>query len=840
MWKRTLRAPLSRSFCHSAIFSASMAQPKWTQPSGQTHEPGLKVYNSLTRSEVDFVPIEKGRVTWYSCGPTVYDDAHLGHARNYVTIDVIRRILRDYFGFKVHFVMNITDVDDKIILRGRQRHLYEEYKKAHYFIDTQVRHDAHNAWVYYIKKNLHRLPTAPPPPVEDFDNAISQYYGDVLDGGSLYPGQKVGDTEAKVKMHINTARSAARTLSEDPKMTTPTEFYARLTDPMCLVLDERGKATIRGDDHGVFTKLTKEYEDRFFRDMDDLNVLRPDELVRVTEYGAEIAEYVKQIVDNKFAYKSNDGSVYFDIKNFESAGYPYARLKPESRGDKELQEDGEGALSKSTSGKRTDADFALWKASKVGEPSWASEWGPGRPGWHIECSAMAAAKLGKQMDIHSGGIDLAFPHHDNELAQSEAYFKAGAENQWVNYFLHMGHLSIQGSKMSKSLKNFTTIGEALREKKEWTSRSLRIVFLLGEWRKGIEITDDMVLEGRSWEDRVDNFFWNVLDSLEKTSKDGSQPKIMAEALQAAEQKIRNALLRSFATKEAMYAIAELINTYNSADKSTMTYADHLSSANLVTRMVNIFGLNGTTPATSTVIGWEGLSLPEEVQMFVRPLSGARDALRQAAIAKSITPAKVKEIISAIPIPEMTLNNRPQRPSPARALSDFRGSALAASQSANYSSEATESNVENGTSAVDLNKEILTLCDRVRDIDLWQLNIYLEDQDSGIARMRPVTEGLRVARRAQEDKVRMKEEAKRKRELEAMEKLMKGKLAPQEMFKPPNSDEFGEWDGDGVPTKGKDGADLPPSRIKKLRKEWSAQGKAHEKWQAAVKEGLINL
>ncbi|KPI36907.1 Cysteine--tRNA ligase [Cyphellophora attinorum] len=769
--------------------------------------------------------------------PTVYDDAHLGHARNYVTIDIIRRILQDYFGYKVHFVMNITDVDDKIILRGRQRHLYDEYKKAHYFIDDTVRQDAKAAWRYYIGKYLQRFPTHPPPDYANFDAEIEKYYGDVVAGGSLFPGQKVGDTEAKVKMHINTVRTAAKALSEDPKNLTPLEFYHRMNDPMSLVLDEKGKSSIRGDDHGVFTKLTRDYETRFFNDMDDLDVLRPDELVRVTEYGAEIATFVKQIVDNRFAYKADDGSVYFDIKNFKQSGYHYARLKPESVGDKELQEDGEGALSKGTAGKKADADFALWKASKAGEPSWASEWGPGRPGWHIECSAMAAAKLGKQMDIHSGGIDLAFPHHDNELAQSEAYYKAGSEHQWVNYFLHMGHLSIQGSKMSKSLKNFTTINEALRGRKEWTSRSLRIVFLLGEWRKGIEITDDLVLEGRSWEDRVDNFFWNALGSMESAPEDSTQPTIMKTAIGTAEATIRSALLRSFATKEAMHALSTLITTYNAEDKKALSYGDHFATAALVTRMVNIFGLNGNTPATSTELGWKGLSLPEEVQMFVRPLSTARDALRQAAIAKTITPEKVKEIISSIPIPETALSNRPQRPSPARALSDFRGTAL---DQADRASKAAPDTNGDSNEAADLNKDILRLCDRVRDVDLWQLDVYLEDQENGTARARPVTEGLRAARHAQEDKIRLKEEAKRKREQEARDKLMKGKLSPKEMFRAPNSDEFGAWDDQGVPTKDKAGAELAPSRVKKLKKEWLMQEKLHEKFQAAVKDGQIKL
>ena len=136
-------SPLRRSFFSSSkvlctISRPRMSQPAWAQPTGSTHQPQLKVYNSLTKSKVPFVPLVPETISWYSCGPTVYDDAHLGHARNYVTTDIIRRILRDYFGFKVRFVMNITDVDDKIILRGRQRHLYEEYKTKHRSVRTRI------------------------------------------------------------------------------------------------------------------------------------------------------------------------------------------------------------------------------------------------------------------------------------------------------------------------------------------------------------------------------------------------------------------------------------------------------------------------------------------------------------------------------------------------------------------------------------------------------------------------------------------------------------------------------------------------------------------------------
>ena len=335
---------------------------------------------------------------------------------------------------------------------------------------------------------------------------VKKHYGEVLAGKAL-DGGAPGDKESKIKMHLKTVSSASDALLSISNQSGPEEESDHdLQDILLPYLDSLYGATIDASDHSIFTKLTKKYETRFFEDMRALNCIDPDRVTRVTEYGSQIVDFVRKIQRNGFAYTTSDTSIYFDIEAFEKAQNHYARLEPWNRNNKDLQADGEGSLINKTSEKRSDADFAIWKSSKPGEPSWPSPWGNGRPGWHIECSAMASNVFGSKLDIHSGGIDLAFPHHDNELAQSEAYWLDKSEHQhdhqWINYFIHMGHLSIQGSKMSKSLKNFTTIRDALT-RGDWTPRGLRIVFLLGGWKEGIEITDDMVKAGSSWEDKLD-------------------------------------------------------------------------------------------------------------------------------------------------------------------------------------------------------------------------------------------------------------------------------------------------------------------------------------------------
>lgn len=272
-------------------------------------------------------------------------------------------------------------------------------------------------------------------------------------------------------------------------------------------LDEQYGSSMQ--DHAIFNAHSRKWEKEYMADMDALGVKRPDVLTRVTEYVPEIVAFVNKIVERGLACARN-GSVYLDIQAFRKAGHTYRKLKPGGDTSKDDMEESEGALGSEATEKKHPNDFALWKASKPGEPEWESPWGMGRPGWHIECSAIASDILGPYMDIHAGGVDLKFPHHDNELAQSEAYY---GHHQWASYFLHAGHLHIQNLKMSKSLKNFITIRQALSSHTlpdgtviQNTARQLRLMFLLQAWDRPMNYSDQAVDEAKALEKRLKNFF----------------------------------------------------------------------------------------------------------------------------------------------------------------------------------------------------------------------------------------------------------------------------------------------------------------------------------------------
>ncbi|KAM3421355.1 hypothetical protein BST61_g1752 [Cercospora zeina] len=794
------------------------AQPQWRAPqrtSDQANLPSLVVYNSLTRKKDAFVPIEGRKVGWYACGPTVYDDAHLGHARNYVSNDIIRRIMSDYFKFDVSFVMNITDVDDKIILEGRKRYLLEQFLENHDAVDEEVRRVTREAYEAYVEKQLPLLKDSKP---STFLQVEKKAYGHVLSGKALEGDGPPGDREAKVKMHLDTMRAAAEVLALPSESAPGLEAWAeKASGVLKPYLDKKYAHTIDGrKQHDIFTKLTKLYEKRFFEDMERLNVRTPDKLVRVTEYGQKIVDFVKQIQDNGYAY-DHEGSVYYDTTAWEKSGGVYARLQPWNRNDQELQADGEGSLSaNATSFKKSNSDFALWKGSKPGEPVWDSPWGAGRPGWHIECSAMASDVLGKQMDIHSGGIDLAFPHHDNELAQSEAYHhKCGAESeQWVNYFLHMGHLHISGSKMSKSLKNFTTIKTAL-DRGDYTPRQMRIIFLRGAWKDQLEIDDDMRKAGRSWEERIDNFFIKVRDIQSHPSKSHSHgtngtstpSSDLDGKLEEAKTELHKALLDSFDTPAAMRIISDLIGAYNSA-----TYVPDETSLAIgkwVTEILVMFGLDSNYRRGE--IGWSGVDIPEKAKAFIYPLSELRDEVRKQAIEGNV------DIISLGRLDEKdNYYNDDQKY--ARASADFQRKLYEL-----YTKNAQP-------------KSYLEACDELRNTTLWNLGIYLEDRENKHALVRPVSASLREEREDKERRAAEKAAAKAQAQADKAKadagKAEKAKIDPLTMFQQGEyAGKYKAYDEKGVPTHDAEGKEIAKAQTKKLTKLWEAQKKLFEKAQA---------
>lgn len=364
--------------------------------------------------------------------------------------------MTDYFGYNVLYVMNITDIDDKIIKRARQNHLFLEYFNGN--------------------PSLERM-------LDDYAEVL-KLFQDKL-GTNTDPDKKImlEGMISRMEAGLKQLTEVVQTANEARLPEVQREFLQTIKDPLSDWLDIHNGATVT--ENSIFESLPRFWENEFHRDMELLNVRVPDVLTRVSEYVPQIVTFIEKIIDNGLAYAAN-GSVYFDVAAFDK-GHHYAKLVPEAFGDMKSLNEGEGDLCVSEdrlSEKRSPNDFALWKSSKSGEPWWNSPWGKGRPGWHIECSAMASDICGPKLDIHTGGVDLKFPHHDNELAQSEAHFNS---QEWIKYFLHTGHLTIAGCKMSKSLKNFITIRDALAKH---TASQLRLAFLLHSWKDTLDYSDN--------------------------------------------------------------------------------------------------------------------------------------------------------------------------------------------------------------------------------------------------------------------------------------------------------------------------------------------------------------
>ncbi|KAI8586228.1 tRNA synthetases class I (C) catalytic domain-containing protein [Geranomyces variabilis] len=768
--------PVSISHLPSAprrsTMSAPVRQPEWKKPVG-TPVPELKIYNSMTKSKEDFVPVDKNQVSWYCCGPTVYDKSHMGHARAYITFDILRRLMEDYFKYDVLYVMNITDIDDKIIRDARYKFLFESLRKKTTNLSADVVKQVEETWHAYVAA---KFKTHAPKSLDEFPAFAKKY-----ESGGI-PEAK---DELKYDLFVKTATRTADALkvaqAELAKGVASQEAAHALLDAsrdvVSVALDAKDGHTVT--DPKIFRDFAAYWEEQYFVDMDALNIRRPDVLTRVSEYVPEIATYIEKIVANGFAYEA-DGSVYFNTVAFgNDPNHDYAKLEPWSAGNAKLIQEGEGDLTGEVKGKRHPADFALWKKSKAGEPAWPSKWGEGRPGWHIECSVMASDVIGEKIDIHTGGIDLAFPHHDNELAQAEAHYNC---DQWVNYFIHAGHLHIEGQKMSKSLKNFVTIQEALQKH---TAAQIRLMFLLHSWDSVLDFSTGSLHEAKSVESSINNLLANVKAVVHEKAGGQAftgahdfreQEKELMARFRESQNAIHAALCDSFNTPQAFVHIRELVGHANqyyqrNAGKAALN-ADLLAKvAQYLTKLMRTFGVfPDANPAIGSGSGG-GKNLEDELLPYLRALSSFRDAVRDLAQNKGD------------------------------------------------------------------HKELLKLCDRLRDEDLVELGVVLDDRDDGKALVKLVNKETLIKQR---DEKRQRESAKLKEKedrakaeaAKRAEKLAKGKLAPADMFKTEDArKEFSEWDDQGLPTKDAAGELITKSRRKKLEKEFAMQAKLHEQYLA---------
>jgi len=731
---------------HTSVRMAKRTQPSWSPPT-QENTPTLHLFNSLTRKKEKFIPQSGKRVTWYNCGPTVYDASHMGHARTYLSFDILRRVIQNYFGYDIFYVMNITDIDDKIIKRARQNHLYENYVKS--------------------GPSLEKV-------LEDCNTVVTYFGGKVA--ATTDPDKKAMQEKMFEKLKLAVAAVEAAVASGDSaKISAEKESLLRdAKDVMADWLDSSMGSTVK--DNSIFADLPRFWEEEFHKDMEALNVLPADCLTRVSEYVPEIVDYIQQIIERKYAYESN-GSVYFDVKQFDSSQcHHYAKLVPEAFGDANALAEGEGDLSADGSEKRSPNDFALWKASKPGEPAWPSPWGEGRPGWHIECSVMASAILGASMDIHSGGCDLKFPHHDNELAQSEAYFD---NNVWIRYFLHSGHLTIAGCKMSKSLKNFITIQEVIQK---FSGRQVRILFLLHSWKDTLDYNENTMELAKSYEKTASEFFLTVKHYLRSTPATGvqafskwSQEEIeLNNRLDKCQAAVHAAFCDNIDTRTVLESIRELIT-------STNGYIERVRVAGTVNRQL----LRNIAVYITKIFDVLGMIKAEETVGF--PSAGNTGAGAD---------------LETLVLPYLT------------SFAEFRD------------------NVRKSAREIKAT-EILTECDRLRDETLPNLGVRLEDKENEPTVIKLVDRDElmkeKAEKKAMEEKKRLEKEAKKAEAAAKAAALEAAKrMPPSEMFKA-ETDKYSAWDDAGFPTQTKDGQEIPKSQMKKLQKQYAAQEKKYNEW-----------
>lgn len=795
--------------------------PPWFQPRGG-HDAGLRVTNSLTGEKESFIPIEGKKVRWYTCGPTVYDVAHMGHARAYLTFDILRRVMANWFGYELSFQINITDIDDKIILRARQNKLFEDFSREAEKLHTPaIRTRVAEAMAAAEAKLLAKRPKEPPATAQEREK---QEFVKLLQEHELKFSQH---TELCARVAASVAEFEAKNASADARK----RLLSVAREPLSAMLDKEQGHTV--SDQAVFDAHARHFENEYFEDMDSLGILRPDIVTRITDYmDGRVQRFIEKLEEIGVAYESR-GSVYFSIDDFKKRGHTYRKLVPAASASAAEMAEGEGALAAEEAEKRNANDFALWKKSKPGEPAWPSKWGAGRPGWHIECSVMALDKQGEFLDIHAGGEDLKFPHHDNEQAQSEAYL---CRPQWTNYFWHAGHLHIEGLKMSKSLKNFITIRQALEFH---SARQLRMMFLMQPWDRGMNYSDQAIDMARVEERKMKHFFGSLAFFLRRPpapapkNKDEETAWVQrSAALDAAaiacETAVDVALRDNFATGRVIEAVSKLVSECQMTwDSSVLGPLDSVVKASAVaTKLLSVLGVEGLGlrlghPAhaedkslTTALDAWADLR--QQVRQLAKGGAGKKAAGAENGIDSSLAANVLTAVEGVAPC--------------AKAVRDKGLKECADS----FESFLADLKAWAKKKPMAPTSELLQCCDEVRDRDFAALGVRLEDRGAeGFVWMFEDPEVLAREAREQAEKAAAASRAKitnrltqKRQELKATERAA---VVPEQLFRiGANAGLFSAYDEVGVPTKLASGEEVSQKKRKDFAKEIAKQQKDYEK------------
>ncbi len=362
--------------------------------------------------------------------------------------------------------------------------------------------------------------------------------------------------------------------------------------------DVDDKIINKANEEGLLpTEISERYIDEYFKDADALGIRRADIHPKVTETMPEIIDFIKSLIDKGYAYES-EGDVYFDAMKFEG----YGRLAKQT-----IEDLVSGARVGVNNKKRNPVDFALWKAVKPGEPHWESPWGNGRPGWHIECSAMTAKHLGETIDIHAGGQDLVFPHHQNEIAQSEAF----SGKTYVNYWVHNGYINIDNQKMSKSKGNFFTVRDIL---KEYDSEVVRFFMISAQYRSPVNFSRELIQASENALERLYTAKDN-LDYLIDNAETGDVDSGILERFVGYKIKFEAAMDDDLNTADAIAVLFELVKDANTS-LSTDTSRELVELVKAV--LLELSGVLG-------VLKKEKGSLDDEIEALIKQRAEARQS-----------------------------------------------------------------------------------------------------------------------------------------------------------------------------------------------------------------------